>query len=417
MQRLTLAMLMSLALVACRDAPPNIVLITLDHTRAGDFGSYGNKSARTANFDRFARDAVLFERAYSTSSESLSSHASLLTGLYPMQHGARARLDSHSTGTRLQPLTDRVTTLAEALRGRGHATAAVVANPKLRRELGLAQGFEHFDDSLVESGAGATGRRPERIVDLAIERLATFGTKPFLLFVNLFDSHDVDASQIVELDIQLGRLLAALTAAPRGRETLIAITSDSGGTRDDASRAPLLYEEAVRVPLALRYPVGASVPAGLEPGTRVDTATQNHRLFATLLKIAGVAQPKEVGLHPLGGRDTLIFTELRQPAAEGSQGADQSRDLRAIYVFPFKLIQTASGQSEFYNLDKDPTEAHGDATRIPKAYSRLLKMLIQFTEAHPPLFYDDQGDEQGDGHDSNLWPASVAKLDALGTVE
>jgi arylsulfatase A-like enzyme len=411
MLRLTLATLVSLAIVACRDAPPNLVLITLDHTRAGDFGIYDNEGARTANFDRFARNAVLYERAYSTSSDSLSSHASLLTGLYPMQHGARARLVANSTSSPMQPLSDRATTLAEALRGRGYATAAVVANPKLRRELGLAQGFEHFDDTLAQSGPDAEARRPERVVDLAMDRLATFGEEPFLLFVDLFDSRDLDDARVAALDIQLGRLLTALAAAARGKETLIAITADSGGTRDDASRAPQLYEEAVRVPLALRYPVGASAPAGLEPGTRVDTATQNHRLFATFLEAAGIALPKQVGLHPFGGRDSLIFTELRQPASGKIQGAGPARDLRAIYLFPFKLIQTASGHSEFYNLDKDPSETHSDAIEMRKAYSRLLKMLIQFTEAHPPLFHGR------DEHRSNVWPASVAKLDALGTVE
>jgi len=427
MLRVILAVLVSFALVACRDPAPNVVLITLDGTRADQLGIYGNEGTRTPNFDRFARDAVLYEQAYSTSSASLSSHASLLTGLHPMQHGARARLAVNSATGQMQGLSDRATTLAEHLRLLGHRTAAFVANPELRREFGVAQGFEHFDDTLAESGASGTveaGQNAKRIADLAIERLEAFGEESFLLFVNFFDSRTSNDVTVVEFDVQLGRLLTALDASPRGDETLIAITADSGGKsggnsggksgrkredRGDASQDSNLYEEAVRVPLVLRYPVGARGSGGLEPGTRVDTATQNHRLFATILETVGIAQPEEVKLHPLGGRDTLIFTELRRRASETPGDEDRPRDFRAIYLFPFKLIQTRSGHSEFYNLDRDPKEAHSIVTEAPKAYSRLLKLLIQFGEAHPPLFEDEPY--------SNVWPASVAKLNALGTVE
>jgi len=412
MLRISLAAAVSFALIACGGAPPNIVLITLDLTRVDHFGIYGNEGAETPNFDGFARSAVLYERAYSTSSASLSSHASLLTGLHPMQHGARARLAVNSTSAQMQPLSDRAVTLAEHLRALGHETAAVVSNPELRRELGVAQGFEQYDDTLAESGPAEAGRRAERIADLAIEKVEAFGGKPFLLFVDFFDSRASNHAKVATLDVHLGRLLTALDAAPRGDETLIAITADSGGythERGDASRGANLDEESVRVPLALRYPVGAVAPAGLEPGTRVDTATQNHRLFATFLETAGGALPGEVKLHALGGLDTLIFTEVRRKASEEPRGEDLHRDSRAIYLFPFKLIQTRTGHSEFYDLDKDPKETHSIVTEAPKAYSRLLKLLIQFAESHPPLFEDEP--------DSNVWPASMAKLEALGTVE
>ena len=105
----------------------------------------------------------------------------------------------------------------------------------------------------------------------------------------------------------------------------------------------------------------------------------------------------------------MIFTEVRRMASELQGQADPHRDLRALYLFPFKLIETSAGLSEFYDLDRDPKETRSIAGEAPKAYSRLLKLLIQYAEAHPPLYADE--------HYTNVWPATVAKLEALGTVE
>ena len=411
-RHITLAVAVSLALAACGDAPPNVVLITLDGTRADHLGIYGYETAQTPNFDRFARNAVLYDRAYSTSSSTLASHGSLMTGLLPMQHGARARLavDSQKPSSSMRPLFDPLTTLAEHLRAAGYHTAAVVANPELRRELGVAQGFEQYDDTLAES-APTAGRPAEVIADLAMDRVAAFGEQSFFLFVDFFDPHsavlaEYDAT-IAVLDVHLGRLLSALDASPRADKTLIAITSDHGGRfgkRGDVSHGPHLYEEAVRVPLAIRY------PGGLESGTRIATPTQNYRLFATFLEQAGAVPAEEVRLQPLGGRDMLIFTEVRRTASEVQRVGDVvHRDMRALYMFPFKLIQTSTGLSELYDLDRDPDETHNIVSEAPKAYSRLLKLLGQYAQTRPPL-YDDE-------HDSNVWPATIVTLEALGTVE
>jgi arylsulfatase A-like enzyme len=212
--------------------------------------------------------------------------------------------------------------------------------------------------------------------------------------------------------------LSALDAAPRGKETLIAITADTGRERrattegrENVPHALHLYEETVRVPLILRYPLGAELAAAPWRGTRIDIAVQNHRLFATFLEASGARLPENRRLHSLGDRNTLIFTEARHPPTGEKPSDGQHRDFRALYLFPFKLIQDASGISEYYNLDDDPNEEHNIREKAPKSYSRLLKMIIQFAEAHPPLFHDQEEDE------SNVWQASVDTLEELGTVE
>src|SRR5205814_5556598 len=72
-----------------REAPPNILLITLDTTRADHLGAYGDARARTPNLDRLAAAGVLFERAITAAPLTLPAHASLLTGRYPFAHGVR----------------------------------------------------------------------------------------------------------------------------------------------------------------------------------------------------------------------------------------------------------------------------------------------------------------------------------------
>lgn len=181
-----------LGLVACGpSAPPNIVLVSLDTTRADHLGAYGYKGGTSPELDRFAERAVTYERAYATSSWTLPTHASMFTGLLPMQHGAQSVPEgpNRSLGYGVRPLAESFTTLAELLADAGYRTAAVIGGPALRSELGLAQGFEFYDDDLSGPGARFHGKRAEQVADAAIELVGRFGSEPWFLFVNFFDPH------------------------------------------------------------------------------------------------------------------------------------------------------------------------------------------------------------------------------------
>ena len=125
-------------------SPPVIVLITLESLRVDAVGAYGGVSRTrpevpiTPALDALAREAVVYTRAHSVTSWTLSSHASLFTGLYPT---------AHQTRTPLARLGDDYVTLAERLRAAGYQTAAVVSGPYLRRIHNLTQGFDWVDDS------------------------------------------------------------------------------------------------------------------------------------------------------------------------------------------------------------------------------------------------------------------------------
>ena len=176
---------------ARQEEPANFVLITLDTTRPDHLGPYGYAAARTPNLDRFALGAEVYERAYATSSWTLASHASILTGLLPRQHGAQSmpKGPDRSLGYGVRPLSDSFLTLAEILAGTGYRTGAVVAGPALRSELGTAQGFEFYEDDLKGAEKRVHGKRAEETTDLALDLIQTFGDEPFFLFVNYFDAH------------------------------------------------------------------------------------------------------------------------------------------------------------------------------------------------------------------------------------
>lgn len=419
-------------LLACGPAgPPNILLVTLDTTRADRLGPYGASGAVTPTLDAFARQAVVYERAYSSSSWTLPSHASLFTGLLPVQHGAQTAKAGNvrALGYTVRPLADAFETLAERLRAAGYRTAAVVGGPALRRELGLAQGFLHYDDSLRGLELFG-GRRAEAVANDAIARLREQPSPPWFLFVNFFDPHapydpptpyarglpKVDEArlnqaridrltagrpstpepweqeaaavllarydaEIAYMDAQLGRLLAAVAEAPGDAGTLVVITSDHGesfGEHDYFSHGAHLYEDNVRVPLLVRWPDGAGA------GTRVATPVPNHAVFAELLQAAGLQAPEGA---PRFGGGAPIFTEVGASDANVRIFGDFfDRSLRAFYAFPHKLIESSRGKIELYDLDADPGERVDLAASQSERSAALRERLAGLLAAHPPLY-------------------------------
>jgi len=134
---------------------PDIFLLTIDTTRADHLSTYGYTRETSPNLTKFAADALLFENAHSTVGWTLPSHASILTGLYPSRHGARAAGGAWLAGQSIdgrrnvaRPLAEDRTTLAEVLRDRGYHTGGFVANfSYLYRQFGFSQGFQIYQDN------------------------------------------------------------------------------------------------------------------------------------------------------------------------------------------------------------------------------------------------------------------------------
>jgi arylsulfatase len=146
-------LLVPLALGSCARQPerPNVLLITVDTLRADRLGCLGYPRETTPALDRLAAEALVFTRVESPRAKTTPALASLMSGLYPHEHGVRDLTT---------PLGPDVPVLAEALRRAGWATGALVGNWVLRDELsGLARGF----DLWVEDLPDAFGVPPEQV--------------------------------------------------------------------------------------------------------------------------------------------------------------------------------------------------------------------------------------------------------------
>ena len=150
--------------------PAQLVLITIDTTRADRLSLYGFADATMPALERLARDGVVFDQAISVAPLTLPAHTSLFTGLFPPGHGVRDNAG--------RALDENHTTLAEVLRDRGYCTGAFVSSVVLDPSRGLAQGFEHYAGVLPGARREATPlqRRADEVVADAIRWFDGIGT-------------------------------------------------------------------------------------------------------------------------------------------------------------------------------------------------------------------------------------------------
>ena len=379
----------------------NVLLITLDTTRADHLSCYGYGAATTPRIDALAAEGALFERCITTAALTPVAHASILTGLDPQQHGLRV-LDAGS-GWRLRP---EVPTLAGVLGRAGWATAAVLSAFPVSAHFGLQHGFGHFDDGMRAEPLYPDGGEPRRVdgpqadrqrrsdatTDAAVAWLDARAEGPFFLWVHYWDPHDAillppDAEaraeelartlgvsraaalydvELAYMDAQLGRLFDALDERGLDDSTLVVLTADHGeglGEHDwDSHR--LLYDEQVHVPLVVRAP-------GSPAGVRVPTQVRVTDVFPTVLAWTGVAAPRPVaGLDLsalLGGArepDRLAYAEALIRWDTRAQGLREARPqdddlLHSVGDGTLKLIYRPlhPEASELYDLARDPDEA------------------------------------------------------------
>ncbi len=365
---------------AAKRTPPNLVLITMDTTRADHLGAWGYPFAHTPNLDALAARGTRFVRCDTAAPITLPSHASILTGLFPPRHGVR------DNGTFV--LSPKVETLAERLAARGYDTAAVVSAVVLARRQGLDQGFRVYDDDLgagYTQGSLVSERTADATTAAALKAMA--GLKaPFFLWVHYYDPHEeyrpptrfADAArgpsrlydgEIAFMDEQIGELLKRL---PAGTDVLA--VGDHGemlGEHGEATHGLLLYKAARRVPLLF---AGPDVPAGRVSDCLVRTVD----IAPTLLGLAGAP----VGKAALDGRGLL-------PLAAGK---DCSRETYTESFLPFfaykwyplrslstdRVLYMKAPKSSLYDLAADPGEARDVAPKQAKAVREWDARMVGF---------------------------------------
>ncbi|MEW6071245.1 MAG: sulfatase-like hydrolase/transferase [Planctomycetota bacterium] len=353
------------ALAACggRVEGPSVLLVTLDTTRADALGCYGGPAGNTPRLDRLAAEGVLFERAHAVAPVTMPSHASMLTGLYPLRHGVR--------GNDRWALADDAVTLAELARARGIQTGAAVAAVVVGRAFGLAQGFDSYSEPPPPKGSGVVmyEQRPAgEVIDAAIAWLdARDRARPFFLWVHLFDPHEPYApppefrpaipgerglyhGEVAYADRELGRLLDHLDTDGARDATYVLVAGDHGeglGDHGELTHGALCREPTLRVPLLLRY------PDGRRAGERVRSLASGVDVFPTLVEALGLPErPGIDGRSLLGGEETpgrgLYFECYESHIAFGYSHAAGWMDERGKYIH--------GSTPQFFDLARDPGE-------------------------------------------------------------
>lgn len=365
----------------------NLLLISLDTTRADRLGPYGYAAAETPALDRLAKSGVVFERCFSPAPITLPAHSSLMTGTDPFVHGVR---DNGSFR-----LHESNVTLAEALQQAGYRTAAEVAAFVLNREFGLDQGFDRYEDTSAVADTvlnrTSASRRGDSVADAAIERLREFSAdaRPFFLFVHFFDphapydppgdwstnrAHPYDG-EIAYTDAQVGRILKALERLGLAENTVVVVTADHGeglGEHDEDTHTVFLYDSTLRVPLII------SAPGRLPGGLRVPGDTRLIDVAPTLLDL--------LGLDPLEraqGTSLLARMSRREGSATPVYGESfyprfgyGYSQLRSWRHGGLKYIHAPT--PELYDLQRDPGETVNLAEERPQDVARLRSELFSW---------------------------------------
>ena len=337
----------------------NLLLVTFDTTRPDRVGFYGNDEIQTRNLDRLATGGVVFSNAIATTSTTLPTHASILTGLYPHRHGARVNSR--------QPLPQSIPTLAEILKSEGYRTAAFVSSFVLDAKFGLDQGFDRYDAVTDRKGTsiGYSERSAAKTTNAAISWLKRNRKRPYFLWVHYYDPHApykalgqfVEATsntydaEIAATDFQLGRLLEAVETADTKRqsETLVVVTADHGeslGEHGELVHGLLAQEATVRIPL-LFY-----ATEGLARGVHVPTRVSQVDLVPTITSLLAVSAPEEVDGVDLTGEISPGRTVLSESVYGYAHWG--WAPISAIYQGRWKYIE--SPHPELYDLEADALE-------------------------------------------------------------
>ena len=369
---------------------PNIILITLDTTRADRMGFLGSKRGLTPNLDAMARDGVAFERAYAHVPITTASHTTILTGTYPQFN----RVNDFGV-----PLAHALPYLPDLLHAHGYHTGAFVGSLILDPLDGTAPGFDRGFDiydagfHLRRHGADrykTVERRAGDVVNHALAWLSQLQNGPFFLWVHLYDAHDpydppepfksrfASApydGEIAYADSAVGKLIGEIRKHGLYDETLIAVMADHGeslGAHGENTHGVFLYDETLHVPLLIKLPASKSAGRHVEARVRlVDVAP-------TILQEAGVPVPKEIQGEPLSPlmKPATASSEEERPAYAETDYPHRAfgwSSLRALRTGKYLYIRAP--QRELYNQSADPGETNNlaaDAKAVADTISAQL---------------------------------------------
>ncbi len=375
----------------------NVLVITLDTTRADHLGAYGFELARTPHIDRLAKEGTRFADAIAAAPITLPSHSTIFTGLLPPAHGVRDN-GSYALG-------DEATTLAERFKSAGYRTQAFVSALVLNRRYNLNQGFEGYDDDLWAEDEPPMFMIRSRAAPKTAERAVRWfegwsrekTKKPFFVWVHFFDPHQPNDPALAEqskspspydaeisvADSGVGMLLDALKKLGALDRTMVVLTADHGeslGEHGEKTHAVFIYDATVRVPLIVRAP-------GVMPAGKVyEGPVRSEDIAPTVL-----AALKLPGGGTMQGIDLLPAVRGAVPSPDLAQYSESLTSEVGFGMAPLYGIRKGGWKwirvpkPELYDLKSDPKELKNRIADEPRRGSILdneLQKILDDSRRH-----------------------------------
>ncbi len=358
----------------------DILLITLDTTRADHLPMYGYPLNTTPFLNELSQQGTLFLRAYTPVPLTLPAHTTLFTGMLPIEHHVRTNVNGH--------LSEELLTVAEILKQNGYITAGFVSSMVLAHTTGIDQGFEHFDDRTVHENHQLYPVANERWADettlQALEFLKSFSSpnRPLFLWVHYYDPHtpyirhkgvppgfSLYDAELYFMDRALRKLIESWRQTRSG---LIILAGDHGealGNHGEPTHGVFVYNETVHIPLII-------VQDNLRQAPTCNTPVSIADIFPTILEFARIPSP------PVWGRSLLPF--LTNKAHSPLHDIFFFESLFPARSFgwapPFAIMKgnykyTKLPKPELYNIRSDPDEKKNLVQSFPRIAEKLERLL------------------------------------------
>ncbi len=396
-----------------------VILVTIDTLRADRLTCYGYAKGKTANIDSLAADGVIFENAYAQTPITLPSHATILTGTYPMYHKVQDVVGR---------LRDGVPTLAEAFKQNGYATAAFVGSTVLSARWRLNRGFDVYDDRFsVQEGMGEVDfdrleRRAEDVIAPAMGWLEANSRQPFFIWVHLFDPHDPYTppppfseefrdrpydGEIAYVDASLAKLFEKLKSLGVYDRSFIILMSDHGeslGEHQEIHHGYFVYDATLKVPLILKF------PGSRFRGMRLANKVRCVDVAPTILQQVNIPSPTSFQGESLlaivagkrAGVDLPVYSETYYPKVHFNWSP-----LFSYQPGNDKYIEAP--RSELYDTRTDRQELNNTVQSNQALAGKLKSDLLSFKRRYSASAPQSDAPQQAD-------PETVARLKSLGYV-
>ena len=370
-----------LSLTAASNPRPNVLLISIDTLRSDHLGCYGY-STPTPAIDAFAKKSALFETAISQVPLTLPSHCTILTGLYPDQHGVR--------NNESFILPSRMTTLAELLLKNGYSTGAIVGSFSLDSGFGVNQGFQYYEDQIGTGHDAEINRHAERRAETVWKLGKEWLNKqksPWFCFLHFFDPHTAYAppkpypqtydGEIAYVDRVIGEIWRELEQRNLLSTTIIVLLSDHGeslGEHGELDHGVFLYDATLKVPLLISAP-------GLSP-VRIRSQVRLADVGPTIAELSGI--PWTI---PSGGQSLVPILKGNSkelPAYSETYYTNLLMGWAPLHSMRWSAKKWIDApKAELYNLTDDPKEFKNiyTSSSVPTAVRGELQKHLETRSA------------------------------------